>query len=208
MQTARSEIKKGTILVVDDQSANLYLLVAMLQQEGYRVLSVSNGPMALKSARTNPPDLILLDICMPHMDGYETCQHLKQHETTRDIPVIFFSALDDIDDKVRGFEVGGVDYITRPFQIAEVLVRVATHLSLRQMHHQLREQNAQLQQEIARRQKVEDTLRQTQQQYAHVVEAGKVALWEWDLETHRARMPTMPESVEPNPTNRMPGWTT
>ena len=121
---------KANILVVDDTVANLRLLVNLLVERGYKVRPASNGPMALSAARTEPPDLILLDILMPHMDGYEVCEQLKGDESTREIPVIFISAVSEVLDKVKAFTVGGVDYITKPFQVEEVLARVEKHLAI------------------------------------------------------------------------------
>ena len=121
------------ILIVDDTSANLKTLTAILSKRGYQVRPALNGELALNTARKKPPDLILLDIRMPGMDGYEVCRRLKEDQHTRDIPVIFISALDESMDKVKAFELGGVDYITKPFQSEEVLARVKTHIELRQM---------------------------------------------------------------------------
>jgi len=103
----------------------------MLAAQGYSVRAAANGQRALESARALPPDLIMLDIRMPGLDGFEVCQELKSHDQTREIPVIFISALDDIQDKVHGFKAGGVDYITKPFQLEEVLARTETHLAMR-----------------------------------------------------------------------------
>ncbi len=164
----------ATILVVDDTPANVRLLVGLLKDQGYTVRPARSGQHALTVAQTNPVDLLLLDIKMPEMDGYEVCRRLKAQETTHDIPIIFLSALNDTFDKVKAFEVGGVDYITKPFQPEEVLARVETHLSLRRMHRQLQHHNTQLQhqkaqlqhqktqlqQEIAERKRVEDALRE------------------------------------------------
>ncbi len=121
---------KGNILVVDDTPANLRLLSNMLSEQRYKVRSVINGKMALMAARAAPPDLILLDINMPDLSGYEVCEALKADESTADIPIIFISALDETRDKVKAFTVGGVDYVTKPFQFEEVLARVETHLAL------------------------------------------------------------------------------
>jgi two-component system, sensor histidine kinase and response regulator len=115
---------KGNILIVDDTPDNLRLLSSTLIQEGYKVRSVINGAMALMGAQAAPPDLIVLDIKMPDMDGYEVCQRLKQLQQTREIPVIFISALDDVFDKVKAFNSGGVDYIQKPFHIEEVRARI------------------------------------------------------------------------------------
>jgi two-component system, sensor histidine kinase and response regulator len=128
---------KNSILVVDDVAANLELLSDLLTRSGYHVRPAISGAAALRSARANPPDLVLLDINMPHMDGYEVCQALKADETTRDIPVIFLSAYDEVVDKVHGFEVGGVDYITKPFHFEEVLARIENHLMLHRQRLQI-----------------------------------------------------------------------
>lgn len=135
---------QGNILVVDDTPANLRLLSQMLSERGYKVRAVRSGPQALRAAQAAPPDLILLDILMPEMDGYEVCQRLKADERTRDIPILFISALGETEDKVRAFAAGGVDYVTKPFQAEEVLARVRTHLALRNLTRQLQEANAEL----------------------------------------------------------------
>ena len=140
-----SMLTEGTILIVDDTPENLTLLRSMLTEKGYRVLAAINGEMALKAVRTNLPDLILLDIRMPGMDGYEVCKQLKSEEKTRKIPVIFISALNEVDDKVKALSLGGVDYITKPFQAEEVLARIKTHLALRSLQKSLEDKNAQLQ---------------------------------------------------------------
>ncbi len=124
---------KGDILIVDDTLANLRVLSSMLTEQRYKVRGVSNGPMALTVARSATPDLILLDINMPDMDGYEVCRHLKEEQKTREIPIIFISALDEVSDKIQAFMAGGVDYVTKPFQFEEVLARVETHLVLRRL---------------------------------------------------------------------------
>jgi sigma-B regulation protein RsbU (phosphoserine phosphatase) len=144
MSEQRTETLKESILIVDDAPANLRLLSQMLSKLGYGVRAVTSGKRALTSVRTAPPDLILLDIKMPGLDGYEVCKHLKADPETSNIPVIFISALDDIQDKVQAFATGGVDYITKPFQIEEVLARVDTHLALRRLQSQLRDANRKL----------------------------------------------------------------
>jgi signal transduction histidine kinase/DNA-binding response OmpR family regulator len=141
------------ILVVDDTLDNLRLLGKILESQHYTVLKSLNGRMALQAARRNPPDLILLDINMPEMSGYEICQQLKASEVTANIPVIFISALDQVNDKVRAFEMGGQDYITKPFQELEVLARVQNQLLIQQ-------QKQQLQQEIQTRKQAESEVRQ------------------------------------------------
>ena len=157
--------QKANILVVDDIPDNLRFLSKTLTEQGYKVRCVQNGARALKAAQLEPPDLVLLDIKMPKMDGYEVCQQLKASQQTQEIPIIFLSALDDVTNKVKAFEVGGVDYITKPFQHEEVLARVHAHLTLRDQQIQLEKQNAeliklneQLKQEMARREQAENTL--------------------------------------------------
>ena len=135
---------KADILIVDDTPANLQLLSQILAEQGYRVRPVPEGSLALAAAQAEPPDLILLDIRMPEMDGYEVCEHLKANPQTRDIPIIFISALDATQDKVKAFTVGGVDYISKPFQFEEVLARVETHLALRRLQKRLQDANKRL----------------------------------------------------------------
>lgn len=149
---------KGNILVVDDTPDNVRLLAAMLSEKGYKVRKALNGQTAINTVQTVPPDLILLDINMPGINGYEVCQTLKVDDQTKDIPIIFISALDDVLDKVKAFNVGGVDYITKPFQGEEVLVRVENQLTICR-------QKKQLQQEILEKQKAQEAL----QVYLHAV---------------------------------------
>jgi len=131
---------KADILIVDDTPENLRFLSTMLAEQGYEVRKALNGPMALATVQADPPDLILLDIKMPQMNGFEVCERLKSVDITRDIPVIFLSALDDVLDKVKAFNIGGVDYITKPFQFEEVLARVENQLSIRRLQKQLTQQ--------------------------------------------------------------------
>lgn len=128
---------QGDILVVDDTPANLQLLTKMLTVEGYGVRAVTSGAMALTVVHHSPPELILLDIRMPQMDGYEVCRKLKANPQTAAIPVIFLSALAETEDKANALKAGAADYITKPFQIAEVIMRVKTHLTLRRLQQQL-----------------------------------------------------------------------
>ncbi|MBP0043475.1 MAG: hybrid sensor histidine kinase/response regulator [Roseofilum sp. SBFL] len=132
----------GNILIIDDTPANLQLLMGLLSEKGYTVRPIPSGKLALQGIHLDYPDLILLDISMPEMDGYQVCQHLKEDERTRDIPVIFVSAFDEVLDKLKAFEVGGVDYITKPFQAEEVWARVKTHLSLHRLQQELQQKNA------------------------------------------------------------------
>lgn len=134
----------ASILVVDDTAANLQVLAGMLKDRGYKVRPVPSGKLALLAAQRDPPDLILLDINMPEMNGYEVCEHLKADDTLRGIPIIFISALTDQLDKVKAFATGGVDYITKPFQMEELHARVETHLKLRHLHIELEQTNARL----------------------------------------------------------------
>ena len=127
------------ILIVDDEIPNLQLLSELLGREGYHVREATQPQMAIRSALAQPPALILLDVKMPDMDGFEVCRRLKQDERTCDIPLIFISALQDMQDKIRGFEVGGVDFISKPFQEEEVLARVRTHMSLYNIQQNLEE---------------------------------------------------------------------
>ena len=136
--------KEKNILIVDDKLDNLKVLESTLEQQGYEVRKAINGAMALMGAIAKPPDLVLLDIKMPDMDGYEVCRQLKANSKTQDIPVIFISALDDALDKVKAFDVGGVDYIVKPFQPEEIIVRVQNQLQILNLQQQLQVQNKQL----------------------------------------------------------------
>src|SRR5687768_8400997 len=141
---AKSVTNAGGILVVDDTAPNLQVVDGMLKDRGYRVLPVMSGKLALLSAGRDPPDLILLDINMPEMNGYEVCEHLKADDKLKGIPVIFISALTEQLDKVKAFAIGGVDYLTKPFQMEELHARVETHLKLRYLQIELEEANARL----------------------------------------------------------------
>jgi two-component system, cell cycle sensor histidine kinase and response regulator CckA len=154
-----SEDRKGNILVVDDSPSTIDIVRNALEGEGYRVYVATSGEKALSRALQSTPDLILLDVLMPGMDGFETCRRLKADEKTSDIPVIFMTGLTDTTHKVRGFEVGGVDYVTKPIEIAELAARVAMHLSLHMMREQLRTQNERLQEEITERKRAEENVR-------------------------------------------------
>jgi adenylate cyclase len=147
------------ILVVDDTPENLHLLSSTLSQQGYDIRGAISGTIALAGIRNIMPDLILLDIMMPEVNGYEVCEQIKADTLLQDIPVIFISAVDDALDKVKAFEVGAVDYITKPFQVEEVLARVELQLNARSLQKRLEEQNVRLQQEISDRQQAEDQYR-------------------------------------------------
>jgi diguanylate cyclase (GGDEF)-like protein len=139
-----SESFKADILLVDDKPDNIRLLDTMLTQHGYKVRKVTTGKMALQVAESARPDIILLDVAMPEMDGYEVCQYLKADPVTAKIPVIFLSALDLAFNKIRAFEVGGIDYITKPFHLSEVQARIDIQLKLRSLTRELQEKNTQL----------------------------------------------------------------
>ncbi|MGF1538507.1 MAG: response regulator [Elainellaceae cyanobacterium] len=140
----RSPAPSEDILLVDDTLDNLRVLTALLRQRGYRVRGVTTGSAALMGAAAQPPDLVLLDINMPEMNGYEVCQRLKQNPKTEQVPIIFISALNEVFDKVKAFTAGGVDYITKPFQVEEVFARVENQLALQRLQTQLRAQNERL----------------------------------------------------------------
>ncbi len=148
------ETAKGIILVVDDDPDNLGVLFEYLSDEGFKVLLVQSSENALLQAERNHPDIILLDILMPGMDGFETCKRLKSSEQTREIPVIFMTALSDTLNKVRGFQAGAVDYITKPFQQEEVLARVNAHLTIRTLQQQLETKNTLLQEQVVQLQEM------------------------------------------------------
>jgi len=156
------KIHSGDIIIVDDEITNLQLLTQILSAEGYRVRPTERPKLAIDAALEQPSSLILLDVRMPEMDGLEVCERLKQDKRTRDIPIIFVSALQDVEDKIRGFEAGGVDFISKPYQESEVLARVRTHLSLHniQLHLEelVAERTAELEAEIAERKLAERTL--------------------------------------------------
>lgn len=143
MEAPKATKQKEMILVVDDQMTNLKILSSILSKE-YSLGIANSGENAMKYLASNTPDLILLDIMMPEMDGYEVCQKIKQNEDYQDIPIIFLTAKTDIDDVVKGFEYGAVDYITKPFNISELKVRVRNHLNLQAARNELKEANQKL----------------------------------------------------------------
>ncbi|NHC34047.1 two-component system response regulator [Scytonema millei] len=151
MKNAQLNYTYANILVVDDTPDNLRVLSTALTERGYKVRCAKNGTMALITAKKDPPHLILLDIKMPEMDGYEVCKKLKSDGSTDNIPVIFLSALDDVFDKVKGFAVGGVDYITKPFQIEEVVVRIQHQLALQAAKAEIYQLNLELEQKVRQR---------------------------------------------------------
>ena len=141
---------QGTLLVIDDTPENLTVLRKCLTDHHYRVAVARNGKVALERVKRICPDLILLDVLMPGMDGFEVCRQLKQDDMTRAIPVIFMTALDASEDKVKGFEAGAEDYVTKPLNYQEVLARVHTHVTLYKLQQELRTRNAELQAALER----------------------------------------------------------
>jgi len=191
--------ERYTVMLVDDTPANLDLLTEMLQGQGYRVHSFPRGAMALKAAALNPPDLILLDIMMPEMDGFEVCRRLKADDALKEIPVIFISALDDVGNKVRAFSQGGVDYVPKPFHQEEVLARVTTHLNLRRMRQKLERHNLHLQDLV--REKVKEI---SDSQLATLLAISKLAEYRDDemgrhIERTRTFCKVLAERLRDNP---------
>jgi len=156
----------STVLIVDDTPANVRVLAEYLDGHGFNVTVAQDGEEGLERARYGRPDLILLDAMMPGWDGFETCRRLKADPDTGAIPVIFMTALSDIGDKVRAYEAGGVDYITKPFHAEEVLARVNTHLALRKMQRELQERNEALQREVRERERAEQVLAERSRELA------------------------------------------
>lgn len=161
--------ESGPILLVDDTPDNLRLLSKILESKGFKVRKTVSGKMAIQAAQIEPPDLILLDINMPEINGYEVCRQLKSQEKTAHIPIIFISALDQAIDKVKAFDLGGADYITKPFQEAEVLARVTHQLIIHHQQQQLQTQNQKLQQEVRQRLQAEANLKKIQRVFEEKV---------------------------------------
>jgi signal transduction histidine kinase len=158
---------RGDILVADDTPVNLTLVANVLRGKGYRVRAVPSGALALKAAEAEVPDLVMLDIMMPGMDGFEVCRRLKENERLRGVPVIFLSALSETLDKVKAFSVGGVDYVTKPFQVEELEARVGTHITLRRLQRQLESRSLDLQESYARLLNLEEVRRKLTQMIVH-----------------------------------------
>ncbi len=136
---------KGTLLIVDDNLKNLKSLLGLLKDMGFGLIVAQNGEEALERVSHPLPDIILLDVMMPGLDGFETCRRLKANEVSREIPIIFMTALTDVGSKLKGFEMGGVDYVTKPIEYQEVIARLNTHLTIRRLQQSLEEKNAELQ---------------------------------------------------------------
>jgi PAS domain S-box-containing protein len=165
-----SEPSSQSILVIDDSPLNLEFLVSALRRAGFDVFMAKNGEEGLQKAAERKPSLILLDIMMPGLNGYETCKLLKQDPDLQMVPVIFMTALSDIADKVKGFQVGAADYVTKPTEIPEVIARVKTHLKISELQQSMERQNEELREQNERRLRVQDALRHSRQQYRLLAE--------------------------------------
>src|ERR687885_3034362 len=155
---------KDVIVIVDDKPTNLGVLFDLLTDSGFKVLVAQDGESAIQKVEYAHPDLILLDVKMPGIDGFETCRRLKANESTQDIPVIFITALSQTAVVVKGFQLGAVDFIIKPTQKEIILARVTTHLTIQKLKHSLQVQNARLQKEIQQRQQVETALQEANQE--------------------------------------------
>ncbi len=175
------------IMVVDDTPANLKLLTELLTARGYRVRPAATGELAVRSAAAQCPDLVLLDIRLPDLDGFEVCRRIKASGLGSDVPVIFIRALHDTDEKLQGFEVGGVDYVTKPFVAEEVLARVKTHLELRRLQQRLEQAQAELEWRVEARTAelalANRALQQSEERLRLVIEATSDGVWDWNLRT-------------------------
>jgi len=178
-------VRTRTILIIDDTPANLGVVAQNLEENDCEILVAQDGEEGLKRAALAQPDLILLDVMMPGIDGIETCRRLKASEATRAIPVIFMTALADVADKVAGFAVGGVDYVTKPFQVEELLARVNTHLALCAIQQELAAQNRRLGEEVAVRRKAEAALQMSEVRYRRLFETAKDGILLLDFSTAR-----------------------
>ncbi|WP_051974723.1 adenylate/guanylate cyclase domain-containing protein [Cupriavidus necator] len=165
--TLAQETGTHTILIVDDTPANLDVIVESLEDHGFRIVVAQDGEEGLQRADFVQPDLILLDVMMPGLDGFGVCRRLKALASTRKIPVIFMTSLTETEHKITAFKAGGVDYVTKPLQIDEVMARVGTHLNLHAMQRRLEAQNAQLQQEIVERRQAEQALETSRELIRH-----------------------------------------
>ncbi|MGD1809511.1 hybrid sensor histidine kinase/response regulator [Dapis sp. BLCC M126] len=176
---SKTETLNSTILIVDDNPINMKLAVSVLESYNFNILVSLNGENCLKQARENSPDIILLDVLMPGIDGFETCKRLKADPETRDIPVIFMTALSDTEDKITGFELGAVDYVTKPIKIDEVLARVKVHIQLRKLTKKLKDKNVLLQEEIQQKiiteAKLQETLKELQVAQKEIIAKEKLA---------------------------------
>ncbi len=162
---------KNTILVIDDDETNIQVLVDALEESGFDTITARNGKMGIRRAKYSRPDLILLDVMMPGIDGFETCRRLKQDEAARNIPVIFLTAINDAVDKIKGLELGAVDYITKPFDVAEAMLRIKKQLTIYNLQKHLQEKNRQLEAEIAERRRADQKIQQQHKFLNTVIES-------------------------------------
>ena len=189
------EEEKMSILVVDDDPSTLQILLDYLEEWGFETLVATSGEQAIKQVQLFRPDLILLDVMMPQMSGFETCLRLKENETTKDIPVIFITALADTVNTVKGFEVGGVDYITKPFQPEEVLARVKTHLMIWDLQVKLQEHVQLLENELKERKRTEEILYEREQWSAAILKSIGDAVISTDNEGRVTFMNSVAEAL-------------
>ncbi|MEC4812894.1 MAG: response regulator [Scytonema sp. PMC 1069.18] len=180
--------EQGVILIVDDTPVNIKILFSVLENYGFKILVAEDGESAVKIATHALPDLILLDVLMPEIDGFETCYQLKNNPATQDIPIIFITALNDKTDRIKGLNIGAVDYITKPLEPEEVLARINIHLRLRNLTKQLAEQNKRLEQEIRDRQRIEEekeqafrALQESEARFRYLVESNIIGMVLADL---------------------------
>ncbi|MDM8531780.1 PAS domain S-box protein [Anaerolineales bacterium HSG25] len=174
----------NTILIVDDNITNFKVLVDTLQKQGFETITARNGIMGIRRAKFARPDLILLDVMMPGIDGFETCRRLKADEITRNTPIIFLTAITDTVDKVKGLDMSAVDYITKPFNMAEVIARIEKHLTIHNLRKELEEKNHQLEMEITERKQVEESLRESEERWRAITENSSDHIMLLDLEAN------------------------
>ena len=173
----KKEDQRAEILVVDDSEESLDVLVSIIDEEGFEPRPVTSGKHAIHAARLSPPELILLDVGLPDIDGYKVCSELKADKRTCEIPILFISGLHNTEDKVRALAAGGVDYITKPFQIEEIKARIKTHLAVRQMQRALEERNELLKTEIEVRRKTQEELRKAHDELEKRVQRRMLNCW-------------------------------
>ena len=172
----QNTFNKATILIVDDNQNNLKVLCEAIADSGWEILVANDGESAIEQAQYAHPDLILLDVMMPGIDGFDTCVHLKSNSSTCEIPIIFMTALSDTIDKVKGLSIGGVDYVTKPFHTEEVLARINVHLQLRYLNKQLEEQKLDLEKRVAARtNELSQALHELQQSQLQLVQSEKMS---------------------------------
>jgi two-component system, sensor histidine kinase and response regulator len=189
LPSASTSVSKVDVLAIDDNLNNLLVICGMLKDRGYRVRPATSGRLGLEAAETVLPDVILLDICMPEMDGYEVCQELKRREHLKEIPVIFLSALGESVDKVRAFESGGYDYVTKPFKIEEVVARIDTHVTIRRLRLDLQRRYEELKESERLREKLTHLIVHDLRNPLGVIQVGL------DFALHLSAQPSEPVTV-------------